>query len=206
MYLACAKYKHQPSLSSRQPSVLPPLKTTMPTIDSICCFVHTLEGPLKEFPCVDGSSPSSASAYILAQDGQEFSITCSALLIHKHMPVAATDGLAIQLRIDGVDEQPMLLDHTHPTITISGTRFRTSAGGWELRKFLFSSVELTEESGNGELTLENVNKLGKITVFVKRFKKSGTSGVSTSGLDTGTTRATIHEKTIKGRDISHSVQ
>lgn len=181
----------------------------MPIIDGISCFVHTPEGPLKEFPCVDGPSPSSASAYILAQDGQEFSIKCSAPSPYKHMPVASTDGLAIQLQIDGVIEPSTLLDHAHSTITISGTKCHTSAGDWELRKFLFSSVELTEEKGHGELTLENVNKLGEITVFVRRFKNSGgTSGsaVGTSGFDTGTTRAIIHEKSIKGRDISHSVQ
>lgn len=122
------------------------------------------------------------------------------------MPVPSTDGLAVQLQIDGVSEQPMRLDHLHPTIIISGTKVRTPSGNWELRKFLFSSVELTEERGQGEMTLENVNKLGEITVFVRRHRKSGVSGAGTSGSEIGTNRAVIHEKTIKGRDISHSVR
>lgn len=122
------------------------------------------------------------------------------------MPVASTDALVFKPRIDGVGEQPVLLDHVHLTTTISGTTFRPSSGDWELRKFLFSSIELTEESGHGELTLENINKLGEITVFVKRFKKSGTSTVGTNGPNTETTRAIIYEKSIKGKDISHSVQ
>lgn len=189
-----------------QPLVLSLLKTTMPIIGGISCFVDTSEGPLKEFPCADGPSPSSASTYILAQDGKEFSIKCRALSINKHMPIASTDTLVFKLQIDRVDEQPVLLDHAHPTTTISGTTFRTSSGDWELRKFLFSSVELTEESGHGELTLENINKLREITVFVKRFKKSGTSTAKTNGPNTETTRDIIYEKSIKGNDISHSVQ
>lgn len=122
------------------------------------------------------------------------------------MPVASTDGLAIQLQIDGVSEQPMRLDHIHPTIIISGTKVHTPSGNWELRKFLFSSVEFTEEKDQGEMTLENVNKLGEIIVFVRRHRKSGVSGAGVGGSDTGTSRAVIHEKTIKGRDISHSVR
>lgn len=122
------------------------------------------------------------------------------------MPIASTDGLSIQLQIDGVNEQPMLLDHRHLTITIDGTRVSTSTGNWELRKFIFSSVELTEERGQGELTLENVNKLGEIIVTVRRYKNLGISGAVASGPDIGTKRVVIHEKTIKGRDISHSVR
>lgn len=198
--------EHQLSLLSQQPSILSSLGTTMPIIDGIFCFVHTPEGPLKEFPCIDGPSPNSASAYILACDGQEFSIKCSVPSPYKHMPVASTDGLAVQLQIDGVNEQPMRLDHLHPTIIISGTKVRTPSGNWELRKFLFSSVKLTEERGQDEMTLENVNKLGEINVFVRRHRKSGVSGAGTSGSDAGTNRAVIHEKTIKGRDISHSVR
>lgn len=178
----------------------------MPIIDGIFCFVHTLEGPLKEFPCVDGPSPNSASAYIVACDGQHFFIKCSAPSPLKHMPVVSTDGLAIQLQIDGVDEIPMLLDHLGTTVTISGTKIQTTTGDWELRKFMFSSVELTEERDRGELALENVNKLGEIVVKVMRFRKSGMSVASRSGTDTGTKRAVIHEKAIKGRDISHSVR
>lgn len=196
----------QQSPLSRQHSVLSSLSITMPIIDGIFCFIHTPEGPLKEFPCVDGPSGNSASVYILARDGQEFSIKCSAPTPYRHMPIASTDGLAVQLQIDGDNEQPMLLDHLHPTIIISGTKVHTLSGNWELRKFLFSSVELTEEKGQGEMTLENVNKLGEINVFVRRHRRSGGPGVSTSGSDAGTKRAIIHEKAIKGRDISHSVR
>lgn len=176
----------------------------MPIIDCIFCFVHTPEGPLKEFPCVDGPSSSSASVYILARDGQEFSIKCSVPSPGKHMPVA-TDGLAVQLRIDGVDEKPGLLGRRRPTISINGTMVFTPTGNWELRKFLFSSIELTEERSHDELTLENVNKLGEITVSLRRFKLSGLTRIS-SGSGPETKRAVIHEKSIKGRDISHSVQ
>lgn len=72
---------------------------------------------------------------------------------------------------------------------------------------MFSSVELTEEKGHGELaSLDKVNKLGEVVVTVCRYRKSGMSGVSRGGSEAGTGRTVVHEKAIKGRDISHSVQ
>lgn len=60
------KHRYQPSLPPRQRVTLgTPPKTTMPIIDGISCFVHTSEGPLKEFPCVDGPSPIGRAVHRL---------------------------------------------------------------------------------------------------------------------------------------------
>lgn len=101
----------------------------------------------------------------------------------------------------------MLLDHEKSSISIQGTSVDTGPEGWQIRKFMFSSVELTEEKGRSELTQDNINKIGEIKVSVCRYMKTGGYGIGPGhGHDEGMKRAVIHEKAVKGRDISHSVQ
>lgn len=90
---------------------------------------------------------------------------------------------------------------------ISGTQVKNSHGIWELCKFVFSSVHFTEDRGADVLTLDKVNKLGEIVVTVRRYQVQGPSkprGESSSGFLEGP--SVIHEKSIKGKDLSHSVR
>lgn len=97
------------------------------------------------------------------------------------------------------------LEYKHGVI--SGSQVKNSHGVWELRKFVFSSVHFTEDRGADVLALDKVKKLGEIVVTVMRYQEQGPSkpfGESNSGFLEGP--SIIHEKSVKGKDLSHSVR
>lgn len=91
--------------------------------------------------------------------------------------------------------------------TISGTTAKNSHGVWELQKFVFSSIHFTEDCHADVLALGKVNKLGEIVVTVMRYQTQGKQhfeeGVRGDFLEGP---SVVYEKSVKGKDISHSVR
>lgn len=178
----------------------------MPTLNNISCFIETPAGPLEEFPCIETNAPNTSTVYIpVPTDNSPFTINCKVLSHEQHL---SSNALSFKTKIDGVKETGKVYTFGDKDLKISGTKVRTSSGAWELRKFLFSSIDFTEDHKVDTLALNKVNQLGEIVVKVFRYKVSGcrprraSHGLRTSGGGSG---VVVHEKSVKGRDISHSV-
>lgn len=177
----------------------------MPIIDNISCSIHTDSGPLEEFPCVEGGLVNGkiSTVYIPAKDGEHFSINCAFLTPSQHLQ---TNPISITPSIDGVKEHGIVAKLEAPKVIFEGSEVMNPNRTWKVCKFMFSSVNLTEDDIANTLTLEKVNSLGEIKVVLRRYQATGgVGGAPASSSNTGKGRTIIHEKTVKGRDISHSV-
>lgn len=177
----------------------------MPVLDNISCTINTDFGPIQEFPCIkDNPAIPTSTVYIPAHDGQTFSINLNVLVPSQHL---STCSLCFIPSIDGVQEIGQIYSLGNKYSTISGTIVKNSHGVWELQKFVFSSVHFTEDCHVDVLALDKVNKLGEIVVTVMRYQMHGQKYLE-EGMRDGSLEgpSVVYEKSVKGKDISHSVR
>ncbi|KAL0639146.1 hypothetical protein Q9L58_001832 [Maublancomyces gigas] len=178
----------------------------MPVLNNISCTIHTDTGPIREFPCAKAHPPSAptSTVYIPVRDGQTFTINCNVLVPSQQ---TSTSILVFGASIDGVQERGKALRAGGKHCIIAGTKVQNSRGVWELRKFLFSRVNFTEDHVADALAPDKINKLGEIVVTVRRCRvlerRPKTRGIGQEVCVEGP--SVVHEKSVKGRDVSHSV-
>lgn len=185
----------------------PPPPLVMPVLNNISCTIHTDAGPIREFPCAKAHPPSAptSTVYIPVRDGQTFTINCNVLVPSQQ---TSTSILVFGASIDGVQERGKALCAGDKHCIIAGTKVQNSRGVWELRKFLFSRVNFTEDHVADALAPDKINKLGEIVVTVRRCRvlerRPKTKGIGQEVCAEGP--SVVHEKSVKGRDVSHSVR
>lgn len=181
----------------------------MPVLNNISCIIHTDAGPIQEFPCAEAhhSSVPTSTVYIPVRDGQTFTINCNVLVPYQHLDTCSLP-LVFGASIDGVSERGKAFRAGDKHCIIAGTKVQNSRGVWELRRFLFSSVNFTEDHRADALAPDKVNKLGEIVVTVRRChplgRRLGTGGTRQEVCVEGP--SVVHEKSVKGKDVSHSVR
>ena len=196
----------------------------MPRIEGVEVYFSTSEGKLQEYTDPERALSESAdrrekTCYIKATDGQEFTVTIDGVN-HRYDP-EAYDYLHFDLLIDGTSYDRDVVELGGPYI--GGSLYRLGAGGapWihrglhsnngyrnqQVRRFTFATREIGCEVDEPHHNPNTV--LGQITVKLVRFKSQGdryseklTVGNATE--ENGGGR--VHEKHIKGFDISHQVK
>jgi hypothetical protein len=149
----------------------------------------------------------TAIVYIQSEEGKAFSIKFSMVDGVGILPEA--DALVWFPLLDGNEIKPgRICKAPWSSYSINGNKYRDGHGNWVKQHFLFSKLDVTEDDREPKDN-NDTSSLGEIAIRIFRFKITGSTYTATSkvGGDYKDVRAvtSLHEKQLKGRDISHSV-
>jgi hypothetical protein len=147
----------------------------------------------------------TAIVYIECQEGKPFSINFSMLDDFGIFPEAnavcwysVLDGNLIKpgwiCRADGGSSH------------VRGNKYRDSNGKWFDQEFLFSKLDITEDDA-GRKDSKDTSSQGEIEIRICRYKITGPlqAPKSTDCFKDAPGVKSLHEKQLKGRDITHSI-
>jgi hypothetical protein len=152
----------------------------------------------------EGPVPT-AVVYIQSEEGKPFSIKFSVLDDVGIFPEAnavcwhaVLDGNKIKLG--------WICDADGGSICVHGNKYRDSNGRWFDQDFLFSKLDVTEDDA-GRKDSKDTSSLGEIEIGICRYKITGPSQApkSMDVFKDASGVKSLHEKQLKGRDITHSV-
>jgi hypothetical protein len=152
----------------------------------------------------EGPVPT-AVVYIQSEEGKPFSIKFSVLDDVGIFPEA--DAVCWCLELDGKEIKLGWICHADGgSNRVHGNKYRDSNGRWFDQDFLFSKLDVTEDDA-GRKDSKDTSSLGEIEIRICRYKITGPSRAPKSKdvFKDASGVKSLHEKQLKGRDITHSV-
>jgi hypothetical protein len=149
----------------------------------------------------------TAIVYIQSEEGKAFTIKFSMVDGVGILPEA--DALVWFPMLDGNEiNPPWLCSAPRGSNSLNRNQYRDHHGNWVEKNFIFSKLDVTEDDREPKDN-NDTSSLGEIAIRIFRFKITGSTYTATSKVngDCKDVRAvtSLHEKQLKGRDISHSV-
>jgi hypothetical protein len=182
----------------------------MVQLENFDCTINVDGVPLREYadPGDAGERAGpvpTAIVYIQSEEGKPFSIKFSVLDDVGIFPEA--DAVCWCLELDGNEIKPGWICHADGGSNyVNGNKYRDSNGRWLDQQFLFSKLDVTEDDA-GRKDSKDTSSLGEIEIRICRYQITGPSQAPKS-MDVYKDASgvkSLHEKQLKGRDITHSV-
>jgi hypothetical protein len=183
----------------------------MVQFSNFLCTVNVEEVPLKEYTDPDddaailGDSPPTKIVYIQSEEGKPFSIGFR--VIHSVGIVPAANSVAWNLELDGLPIQAGFLSYIGGmNSSLRCNRYKDDEGRWLQRDFLFSKLDVREDGPKPDLK-EDTSSLGEITLRIRRYQALTAASRPSNGTEYNDFKKadSLHEKQLKGRDISHTI-
>ncbi|KAL7274315.1 hypothetical protein RUND412_002786 [Rhizina undulata] len=196
----------------------------MPALDYIECLILGSDGtsfveynPDPEPGKISTGTPT-ITRYIQAKDGEAFQLNFGVKQSFK-WDSHGCNSIRFQASIDGVfADLDGLVTISSPSQSLSGSNEKSGPDGtWQFRKFIFSSIRITEDESEDPHSKEEVETLGEIKIIVRRVifndplaRVQGCtlhlSRLNYSGVGEYMYKdAVVHEKAIKDQDITYAV-
>jgi hypothetical protein len=152
----------------------------------------------------EGPVPT-AIVYLQSEEGKPFSIKFSVLDDVGIFPEA--NAVCWHWVLDGNEiKTGRICDADGGSSWVNGNKYRDSNGRWFDQEFLFSKLDVTEDDA-GLKDSKDTSSLGEIEIRICRYQITGPSQARKSihGYKDAPGVKSLHEKQLKGRDITHSV-
>jgi hypothetical protein len=173
------------------------------------CTINVGGRPLPEYTDPDDAGDRegpvpTAIVYVHSEEEKAFSIRLDILDDVGLFPRA--NGVLIKLALDDTTLPGCWTARLHSHCIMDGYKYNDTKGQYVHGKFLFSKLDVLEETRDPENSGE-VNSLGEITVSLYRFKVAAKKIILGKGTNEHLSNIkSVTEKDLKGRDITQSVR
>jgi hypothetical protein len=177
---------------------------------NVNCTINVDGVPLQEYTdpgdAAERESPiPTAIVYIQSEEGKAFSINFSMVDDVDLFPEA--NALSWSVILDGNEiKPPWLCRAPRGSDSIHGNRYQDCYGNWVEQNFLFSKLDVTEDDRERKDN-KDTTSLGEIALRICRYQTTGPvrlAGFWDNFHDAHGVKS-LHEKQLKGRDITHSI-
>jgi hypothetical protein len=181
---------------------------TMVRFKNFECTINVGHVPLPEYTSPDDAADRegpipTAIVYVQSEEGKAFSIRLKVL---DDVGLYA-NSVDMYLSLDGATLKRIWNVEVHKHCFVRGFIYPNSEGRTMMREFLFSKLDVLEETRDPENN-GDINSLGEITVSLRRYQRAGAVLPNPNNETKNPALPSIKsvpEKHLKGRDINQSV-
>ncbi|KAL7270828.1 hypothetical protein RUND412_006451 [Rhizina undulata] len=186
----------------------------MPVLGHFKCSISgSNEIPFQEYSAEPGGiiETPTASVYVQARDGEPFELNFTVDQSF-NWNLHRCGSISVLPSIDGVFERhgQDMWEVRRSSVRLRGVIKKCERDGtWQLKKFIFSSVRITEDKSEDQLSKAEVDNLGEIKLVLRRYIIISRSSIGFNSPPNEARRdkdAVLYEKDVKGRDITHAVR
>lgn len=175
------------------------------------CGIRVEGALLKEFTdpqdlALKGGDPPTAIVYVKAEEEKKFGIEFKTVDDVGIAPAA--NGVCWNIMFNGDKIGKGWISEPGRTQCVDFHSYQDTDGRWLQRNFVFSKLDVTEDGNPKDKKAINLEALGEITINVRRYRVTGPSYLARNAdgfKETTNQTKSVHEKQLKGHDISHTV-